>query len=382
MGFTFKNIDSGYIKLRQEPIGDIQPKYWYMDKSTRKQCLVKRQTNRKVTGQLPKSKMFNHFGEYFGYLLGQKAGVDVCPVELVTVHDTKNKYAKTKLLYTACASYNVKSPEEEIYPGDFIVSKFRMHNPEEVDRILGEKIFDGSNLKKGNILTNSYEDNLEVILASIAWETMQYEKSFGIRTDEEIKEDIANNLRKVFEMLVYDCLFGNSDRHSANWAMAYNSNTGRVTMYPNYDNEAVLGLRKTEYEIKQAIQSDEAMNDFSENELYSRMGIAPIHSGVTYKNMLEYIVKKYPAFAIPSINKITSAVSVEDIEELYDYAKGITKRSQDADELTEEDELPEEFKIFGVRLYSERRDYALMLVREFQKQQKRKETERTLEVVS
>lgn len=382
MEFTFKNIDSEYIKLRQELIGDIQPKYWYMHKKSRKQCLVKRQFAQKVTGKIAKSKMFNHFGEYFGYLLGKKAGVDVCPVELVTVHDTKNKYSKTRYLYPACASYNVKSQEEEIYPGDFIVSKFRMHNPEEVDRILGEKIFDGSNLKKGNILTNSYEDNLEVILASIAWETMQYEKSFGIRTDEEIKEDIANNLRKVFEMLVYDCLFGNSDRHSANWAMAYNSNTGRVTMYPNYDNEAVLGLRKTEYEIKQAIQSDEAMNDFSENELYSRMGIAPIHSGVTYKNMLEYIVKKYPAFAIPSINKITSAVSVEDIEELYDYAKGITKRSQDADELTEEDELPEEFKIFGVRLYSERRDYALMLVREFQKQQKRKETERTLEVVS
>lgn len=382
MEFTFKNIDSDYMKLRKEPIGDIQPKYWYMNRSSsKKQCLVKRQFSQKVNGQSHKSRMFNHFGEYFAYLLGRKSGVDVCPVELVTVHDTKNKYSKTKLLYTACASYNVKSPQEEIYPGEFIVSKFRIHNQDKVDRILETNEFNMKDLKKGNITTNSYEDNIEVILAAIASETMQYEQMIGIRTEKQIKEDIANNLKKTFEMIVYDCLLGNSDRHSRNWSMVYNATKGTVSMYPNYDNEAVLGLRKTEYEIKQAIQSDEKIRAFSENELCSRMGITPIHSGVTYKNMLEYIVNQYPAFAIPAINKITSEVSVEDIEELYDSANGITKRSKDAQELSQQDELPPEFKTFGVKLYSERREYALTLVRGFQEKQKRKESERTLEVV-
>lgn len=379
MEFTFKNKDNDYLKLRREHIGDIQPKFWYFDREKHMKCLVKRQFAMKVVDGEPKSRMFNHYGEYFGYLLGEKAEIDVCPVELITIHDTRNEYSKTKRFYTACASYNLKNPEEELFSGETIINKFKMNNPEIFYKILQKNSLE--NLKKGSITTNLAEDNIEIILATIAWETKKFEEARDIRTKEEIKEDIARNLTKTIEMVAYDCLFGNSDRHSVNWSMKYNVQAGTVEMYSNYDNEAVLGLRKTEYEIKKAVESEEATKQFSQNELHSRMGISPINSGVTYKNMLEYLISKYPSLTIPAIIKITNNVPVEFVASLYDASFCITSRSEDASELQETDELPEEFKTFGVRLYSERRDYAIELVKKFQEKQKIRNTNQVLDFV-
>ena len=377
MEFAFKNVDKKYMKVRSEPVGDIQPKFWYSERyDSSKKFLLKRQFSQKVSGQPAKSKMFNHFGEYFGYLLGEKAGVAVCPVDLVTVHDTKNKYSKTKRIFTGCASHSLRKNGEEIFPGELVVSKFRMRNPKRTEEILDTPDNSILNLEKGNISTNDYDDNVDLVIAAIVAETKEYEEKMGCRTAEQIKEDVDTNIRAAIEMVVYDCIFGNSDRHSQNWAMVYDPKLGTVRMYPNYDNEAVLGLRKTEYEIKEAVRKISGVSEFSKNELFSRMGFSPINSGVTYQNMLEHLINKYPSYTVPAMQRMTDLVTEKDIDDLYQASEGITFRSEDKEELSNDAELPVAFRVFGTRLYHERREFARELLRRYKEKQEYKKREK------
>lgn len=350
MNMVFNSIDGKYIKSRPEFMGDIQPKYWFTNNE--QTVLVKRQHSQKVNGQAKKSKMFNHFGEYFGYLLAQKAGVNTCPVDLITLHDTKNKYGKSLYFYTACASRKVAKSNQNIMLGEHIVGRFAERYKEKYNQI----VFPDGNINK-YYTPEDIEDNIDVVISAIATQTMDYERTEGIRTEAEIKADIDENLRDAFDMFVYDCVFGNNDRHSQNWAMLTDLETGRVKLYPLYDNERVLGLSRTEAELKQDVASNE-LSKRIEKTSTSRMGIAPKHSAMSYKVVLEHLVNKYPQYALPAIKKITDRVTVQDIEELYNSAMGITKRSEAQNELTEMDELPQEYKIYGTTLYAERREFA------------------------
>lgn len=354
--FVFDNIDGKYVKSRPEYMGDIQPKYWFLGQFD--DILVKRQHSQKVNGQPQKSKMFNHVGEYFGYLLAQKAGVKACPVSLITLHDYKNKYSKSKYLYTACGSTRLLKPSQSMILGEGIVTNFMHKYPQKFKGIVEEELC--SPAFKSYMQLNK-EDNIDVIILSIITQTIEIEKQLGKRSKEQIESDVKENLRDAFDMVAYDCLFGNDDRHSQNWAMCVDAETGRLEMYPLYDNERVLGLSKPVAEMRKYV-NEEYAPDITDRKSLSRMGISPIHSGLSYKMMLEHIVRKYPEYAIPSIQKIIDRVSEQDIENLYSSMKGITRRSQAAEELTENDELPLEYSVYGMELYSKRSQYARELL--------------------
>lgn len=352
MDIIFNNIDKKYIKSRPEYMGDIQPKFWFTSKSDT--ILVKRQHSQKVVGQHQKSKMFNHYGEYFGYLLAKKADVNACPVDLITVHDTKNKYSKTQHLYTACGSMNALKPSQNMILGEGVVEAFELNHPEKFKEILSTQ--SGiPNIQKR--MTIEPYDNVDIVLVSIVAKTIKYESKSGKCSNEQIKEDAKENLKSAIDMMVYDCMFGNNDRHSQNWAMCTDEETGRATMYPLYDNERVLGLSIPEADMKKAVASGD-LDVKTEQSEFSRMGISPIHTGVSYKAVLEHLANNYPEYAIPTIKRITDNVTVQDIEELYDATKGITQRSEFSDELTSADELPEEYKTYGIALYTQRRTFA------------------------
>lgn len=356
MKMVFENIDGRYSKSRPEYMGDIQPKFWFIGQD--ENILVKRQHSQKVNGQQQKSKMFNHFGEYFGYLLADKSGVQACPVRLITVHDFKNKYSTTKHLYTACGSKRLLKLSQSMILGESIVSAFMHKHANKYNEIIS-KIECSPELR--SYMQVEKEDNIDVIILSIITQTIDFERQAEMRSTEEIESDVKENLKNAFDMVVYDCLFGNDDRHSQNWAMCSDLETGRIQMYPLYDNERVLGLSKPEAEIKRYVHS-ENVSDITDKKSLSRMGISPVHSGLPYMVMLNHIVKNYPEYAIPSIKKITDQITEQDIENLYNATIGITTRSQDADELTEKDELPMEYKIYGTELYSKRRSYARELL--------------------
>lgn len=352
MEFTFNNIDGKYAKGKPERMGCIQPKFWFSGiKGT---ILVKRQDGQKVPGQSKKSRMFNHFGEYFGYLLAQKSGVESCPVDLITLHDTRNRYSKTKYLYTACSSKRVLTPSQMMILGESIVSAFELNHQEKFREILSTQR--GMPDRKSKMSLDSH-DNLDIVLASIVSETINYESKSKKFSEAQIREDVKENLKLAIDMIVYDCIFGNNDRHSENWSMFVDLETGRMRQYPLYDNERVLGLSLTEAELKYAVNAGDLETKTEASE-FSRMGISPIHTGVSYKEVLKHLCSNYPEYAIPAIKRITDRVTVKDVSDLYDAAKGITKRSECSDELTPADELPEEYKTYGLALYTPRRVFA------------------------
>lgn len=369
MEMVFENIDGRYSKSRPEYMGDIQPKYWFIGQD--ENILVKRQHSQKVNGQQQKSKMFNHFGEYFGYLLAKKSGVQACPVYLITVHDVKNRYSKTKHLYTACGSKRLLKISQSMIFGESVISTFMHKYANKFNEIIS-KAECSPDLK--SYMQLDKEDNIDIIILSIITRTIEFERQAEKRSTEEIESDVKENLKNVFDMVVYDCLFGNDDRHSQNWAMCSDLETGRLQMYPLYDNERVLGLSKPEAEVKRYVQSDN-VSDITDKKSLSRMGISPVHSGLPYQVMLEHLVKHYPEYAIPSIKKITDRVTEQDIENLYNATKGITTRSQDVAELTEKDELPIEYKIYGTELYSKRRQFARELLQRAKENKNKQEQE-------
>ena len=207
-------------------------------------------------------------------------------------------------------------------------------------------------------------DNIDIILASIAYGTINYESKSKRFSEAQIREDVKENLKSAIDMITYDCIFGNNDRHSENWAMYVDLSTGRIRHYPLYDNERVLGLSLTEAEVRQAVKSGN-LDTTTEKSEFSRMGISPIHTGASYKDVLNHLCANYPEYALPAIQKRIDSVSVQDIEALYDAAKGITERSEVANELSLADELPEEYRTYGVALYSQRRAFARDLLERY-----------------
>ena len=361
MKITFKNLDKKYIKGKREFIGDIQPKFWYMKKAqASEKVLVKRQHSQSMGANKPKSRMFNHIGEYFGYKIAEKAGLNCCPVDLVTLHDKKNRFSDKILFYTACASHSLKKDESCIIPGEVVVSDFCNNRSNEYKMALAEFMDNHNNL--GFINSEILENNVDFVIASIVNETINIEKNFGKRTSEEIANDCSENIKNAIEMIVYDCIFGNHDRHSGNWSMEIDADNGKATMYPMYDNEAVLGLRMTENEVQNILNSDNPNKEIDE-KLCSRMGFGKESSKISYKKMLEHLVQKYPEYAIPSIQKITSRVDEEFIRDLYDGLNGISTRGDHADELTEKDELPEFYRKLGMITFRTRRNYTLDLLK-------------------
>lgn len=366
MEITFKNLDKFYKKGPREMVGDIQPKFWYRGKhSGLGSVVVKRQSSEHVSKNQPRSPMYNHVGEYFGYLLAEKAGVKACPVDLVTLHDTKNKYSKTILLYTACASHSIKRPGIILMPGEIIISRLLPEEAIQYESLIGSRA-DRDGMYRDSIYSSQTEDNVDLVIASIVRETIDAETKMGKRTPEEIKEDSKQNVQDAVDMIVFDCIFGNHDRHSGNWSMEIDSESGRVSVYSAYDNEAVLGLRRSLNQIERVLENESTLEATTDELLFSRMNLGKENRRPTYKEMLSYLVDKYPEFAIPSIAKITTNVDEKYVESLYDAMEGISKRGDDAAELSgleKSPELPKAYKYFGMEAFKARRNYALNLLR-------------------
>lgn len=362
MEITFKNLDKDYSKGLREYVGDIQPKFWYHGRRTGLgSVVVKRQSSEHISKNRPRSPMFNHVGEYFGYLLAEKAGVKACPVDLVTLHDHKNKYSPTIKLFTACASHNLKKPGTILMPGEIVLARLGYDGA--ADTMISS-IGGREGIYRDSIyVSSSEEDNVDLVIASIVRHTITSETNAGKRTSEEIQEDVKQNVQDAMDMIVFDCIFGNHDRHSGNWAMEEDDEIGRTTLYSAYDNEAVLGFRRSVAQISNVLENEKTMEEETNNILFSRMTPGKKDRRANYKDMLDYLVEKYPEYALPSILKITSRVDEKYVESLYDAMKGISQRGEDSGELSNTDELPDAYKYFGMEAFKARRNYALSLLR-------------------
>ena len=72
---------------------------------------------------------------------------------------------------------------------------------------------------------------------------MSYYQGYCMRNGLNLQDWLLNN-KDYYDMLIVDYLIFNTDRHSGNWGVQYNANTGVVEgLHPLYDHNLALDLR-------------------------------------------------------------------------------------------------------------------------------------------
>ncbi len=279
--FSFKNIDS-FVPNKFETTGILKGKRWYLDTAKSKMALFKPKR-----AEFGDRKVFcaNHYGELVGYKLAKNASVKSCPAELAhlsryypNVHKFLNN--GTPIPKDGCLVYSLLDAGDELQPGKVILDYFRFEQNRKFHDLTAK---DG---KQADL-----DDNIEVVLSAIEYRTRDFYRKKGNTSLEHIESQVQKNRFSAIQMMVYDCLYGNNDRHDENWSMRRNNE--EIELYPLYDNEKVLGLYENQNEIERMLK-DGNVEKVSEQLLFSRMkapGETKKHS--SYKDVLNYLMKSY-----------------------------------------------------------------------------------------
>lgn len=355
--FKFINIDS-FRPGRFERVGMLKGKRWYVDTSKSKETnlgLFKPQRY-----EFKDRKVFcgNHYGEFVGYLLANNASIPACPVELAelskyysNIHKERN--GGTPEHKKGCISYTKLKPEETLEAGKLVIDKFKSRHPDKFEKIL-----------KRGIAIKNVDDSIDVFLAAIEYRIRDFYLDYRFNNkfrqeayndcakNETSKEYIDNKVReainKAINMIVYDCLYGNNDRHDENWSMYVKMDSGKadLELYELYDNERVLGLYENQNNIEKSLKEGDE-EEFSEKLLFSRMKVPQeTKTNSSYKDVLNYMMLIYPEETRNSIKSQISANTPEKVNEFLESCEG----------------LPKPYIDFGTKVYKSRYNFAKELL--------------------
>lgn len=332
--FKFRNIDD-LIPGRFERVGMLKGKRWYIDLAHKQNALFK--PKRFEFGD---RKVFcaNHYGEFMGYLLAENSGIPVCKAELAhlskyypNIHKEINN--GTPVEKDGCLTYSKLAPEDELEPGKTVIEYFSREY---------ENRFKDLTINDINKVNAS--DNLEVMLSALEARIRKFYRDNNNQVSSSTVDNIVKeNRKKAIQMMVYDCLYGNNDRHDENWSLVRNKEN--VGLYELYDNERVLGLHENQNVITKAI-NDGNVDEISEKMLFSRMrvpGEKKVHS--TYKDVLNYLMQNYKPETIEAVSIALKSNTVEKVQEELNLCEG----------------LPQCYIDFAVDMYSSRYNFAKQL---------------------
>ncbi len=339
--YRFKNIDT-YTPLYYEKQGMLKFKLWFDNRDNYEAKYHRPQRGlfkprRKEYGHSIELFCGNHYGEVVGSELAHRINMDVCDSELVKVNTEKNKYTSGNIvLKEGCISYSDLKKTEVLIPGNVIIERIKNDRPEEYkelaqDDSLGERDY----------------NNIEIILASI---------EHMMRSSNCSEQEIKAAKQYIIQMAIYDCVFGNNDRHDENWSFARDIITNSIRPYPAYDNERVLGLYENQEIIRNAISKNN-IDEVSKEVLTSRMGIPNNPEKVPYDVLLTYLSEHYPDETLKIMLEILDNVSENDVETILSECEG----------------LPKEYVEFGREMFSQRRKTIENLVHKIINRKKRDE---------
>lgn len=70
---------------------------------------------------------------------------------------------------------------------------------------------------------------------------------------------------KFRQMLIFDCLIGNNDRHDENWGILYASTISKLKLAPIYDNASCLTAGETEEAVVRLWSDKNKLEQFVNN---------------------------------------------------------------------------------------------------------------------
>ena len=333
--FEFRNID-GFIPYKFETVGEIKGKRWYIDSKKRKMGLFKPKRY-----EFKDQKVFcaNHYGEFVGNALAREADIPTCKAELAhlskyyaNIHKERNHGTPEEK--DGCIIYSQLGKEDTLEAGKITIESFKEKYREDYERITKD------DKHKGDA-----NDNVELVLASSISRVADFYRRKGIYSEEFIQAKIQQTRKRFIEMIVYDCLYGNYDRHDENWSMQIKGNEN-IDLYPLYDNERVLGLYENQNFIEDTLRNQEVEKKTDEN-FFSRMHVpGETKKNSTYKEMLEYLMNTYPQETREMLQKMLSRHTAESIRKHLEKCTG----------------LPSVYIDFGTQMYTYREAFAKELL--------------------
>lgn len=314
--FKFRNIDS-FLRGRFEKVGTLKGKRWYTDTKTSRYGLFKPQRN-----EHGDKSVFcaNHYGEFIGYLLARNVLIPTCEAELANLTKYykdiyKERYGGTPVNKNGCIIYSLLKPGEILEPGLVTIEKaMKLHEDDFKDITKNER-------------RSNENDNIEVILKAIQHRTRDFYKTNNTKnySEDDIEKKVAYNVDKTIQMMVYDCLYGNNDRHDENWSMVIMNDCSDIALYPLYDNERILGLYENQRTIETALRKN-IVFELSEKTLFSRMRVpGEKKENSTYKDVLKYLIHKYPNQTKSAMQKQLSINTPEKVVSFLEDCENLPK---------------------------------------------------------
>lgn len=232
-----------------------------------------------------------HIGELLGAIIAKKIGFKACEVELY-----KSPLSKPGKFDVGVISYVKKSKHDSTYTATQIVNNYIE--------------------KQGIKNQRTWIHDIDTVLNAVFWHiTQKQHRSYQEFLD--FKQDYIN-------MIVYDLKFMNPDRDEENWLLRENKENGEIDLYPLFDNASILGFGRN-INITQTFSEDEIEKI---NDEYIVTTITPEDNqkgrqDSHYKNMLEYLLKKYPVQTTKALEK-ANTFTINDLQDFLDEVEEMT----------------------------------------------------------
>ena len=312
--FEFRNID-GFVPYKFEKVGELKGKRWYIDSKKREKGLFKPKRS-----EFKDRKVFcaNHYGEFVGSVLAKSTDIPACKAELAHLNQYYENIHKeinhgTPEEKDGCIIYSQLESEDTLEAGKITIERFKEKYREKYERII-----------KDDIHKANANDNVELIFAAIVSRVEDFYRNQEIYSEEFIQDKIQQTKKRIIEMIVYDCLYGNYDRHDENWSMQIKGNEN-IDLYSLYDNERVLGLYENQNFVEDILKNQEVEKEIDE-KFFSRMHVpGETKKNSTYKEMLEYLINTYPQETREILQKQLSIHTTESIRKLLEECEGLPR---------------------------------------------------------
>lgn len=125
------------------------------------------------------------------------------------------------------------------------------------------------------------------------------------------------------EMLFFDYLIGNTDRHQSNWAILTKSDGSVVQRAPLYDNGSSLCCYVKSEDIIKILGTDKnRFRALTDTKSKSRIRIDEKRKTLpTHREVVKYLFESFPRISNPIARSIIDRLAVNDIDEVLEDVK-------------------------------------------------------------